>query len=280
MTALSANRNTLMMGNDPHPTFLEIAVAASTHIYQGALVGLDGAGRAIPASTSAKKIMGRAELEADNSSGTAGAINVRVRQGVFKVGNSATTDALTAADVGAMCFVVDDQTVARTDANGTRPVAGTVIQVDTTGVWIQTMFPDAFSEQADPSIITLPAADNFAATPNVAVKVYNDSGTAKAKTAGAGDAAVGILQNTPAAGEIAKVRIFGKASAISSGDITPGTILAAAANGQLKAASALAVETAAANGSYTLGVALTTGSANNAFQVLVRPIGPVPTNGV
>jgi hypothetical protein len=61
---------------------------------------------------------------------------VRVRQGTFKVGNGAAADALAIADVGSLCYAADDQTVAKT-AGANLPVAGTVIQVDADGVWVQ-----------------------------------------------------------------------------------------------------------------------------------------------
>jgi hypothetical protein len=269
-----------MMGNDPHPTFLEKPVAASTHLYTGALLGLNVSGNLVPAGATAKKILGRCEAEADNSAGIAGAITARVRQGVFKYANSATTDALTSADEGYACFAVDDQTVARTDSNGTRPRAGTVISVETDGVWVQVMF-DTIGDQGDSTMIDLIAADNFALTPFVAITVYNDSGVGKAKTAVAGDPAVGILQNTPVAGAVAKIRVSGKSTAYASGSINPGVVVASTANGQLKAAVAFtAPSNSTSNASTPIGVALTLGSTNNAFQVLLRPTGPIPSTGV
>lgn len=41
------------------------------------------------------------------------------------------------ADVGADCYVVDDQTVARTSATNTRSRAGIVVAVEPDGVWVQ-----------------------------------------------------------------------------------------------------------------------------------------------
>ena len=51
-------------------------------------------------------------------------------------GNSTSTDAITLADVGSDCYIVDDQTVAKTNGSGTRSRAGRVFDVDSEGVWV------------------------------------------------------------------------------------------------------------------------------------------------
>ena len=43
---------------------------------------------------------------------------------------------ITAADIDASAYIVDDETVAKTDGGGTRSIAGTIKQVDAAGVWI------------------------------------------------------------------------------------------------------------------------------------------------
>ena len=48
-----------------------------------------------------------------------------------------TGDAITAAQIGSACYIVDDQTVAKTSDNGSRSRAGQVIDVDAQGVWVQ-----------------------------------------------------------------------------------------------------------------------------------------------
>ena len=137
MTALKSYRDTKRMGDDVIPDILELLVADNVHIFKGAIVGLAG-GYAAPAGAACTKVAGIAESEADNTQlGHAiGAQRVRVRQGTFKVGNSAAADALAIADVGSFCYAADDQTVAKT-AGANLPVAGTVIEVDPDGVWVQ-----------------------------------------------------------------------------------------------------------------------------------------------
>jgi hypothetical protein len=59
------------------------------------------------------------------------------REGWFRFANSAAGDLIALADVGKVCYIVDDQTVAKTDGGGTRSVAGRIRDVDAQGVWIE-----------------------------------------------------------------------------------------------------------------------------------------------
>ncbi len=140
MAALTTYRDARRMGDHAIPDILDVAVADSVHIFKGAIVGLAG-GFAAPAGPTCTRVAGIAESEADNTQQghAAGAVHVRVRQGTYKVANSAAADALAAADVGSLCYAADDQTVAKTKGAAQNfPVAGTVIQVDADGgVWVQ-----------------------------------------------------------------------------------------------------------------------------------------------
>ena len=137
MSSLSGYRDTRRMGDDVIPAILDFLVADNVHIFKGAIVGLAG-GYAAPAGAACTKVAGIAESEADNTQlgHAVGAKRVRVRQGTFKVANSAAADALGIADVGNLCYAADDQTVAKT-AGANLPVAGTVIGVELDGVWVQ-----------------------------------------------------------------------------------------------------------------------------------------------
>jgi len=135
MAALTADRNTVSReGSDfEHP------VAAATKIYAGSIVGFNaGAAVATKGLTSTTfKAVGVAIEQADNSAGGAGDIRVKVRRGCYRFGNSSAGDAITLADVGSDCYVVDDQTVAKTNGTNTRSVAGKVRDVDAAGVWVE-----------------------------------------------------------------------------------------------------------------------------------------------
>lgn len=137
MTALAADRPT------PNRTgeLLELPAAAAKKFFAGALACLDAAGRATPGATATTlKGLGRVEAYADNSAGAAGALTVKIRMGCFRWANSASTDAITTAEIGTDCYVVDDQTVAKTSGTDTRSIAGKVVDVDAQGVWVRSGF--------------------------------------------------------------------------------------------------------------------------------------------
>lgn len=133
MGALAADRSTPERDGKTY----SFPVAAGAKIYAGALVVLD-AGVAKPGFTDAAVVaVGRAEEAQDNTSGQDGDLDIKVTRGVFRYANSAAADAITVAEVGSSCYVVDDQTVAKTSATSTRSVAGTVVDVDAAGVWVR-----------------------------------------------------------------------------------------------------------------------------------------------
>ncbi len=133
MAALSAPRNTpARNGSD-----LSLPAAAAALIYAGAIVCRDANGRATRGATATTlRGVGIAEKTVDNSSGAAGTVNVPIKKGIFRVGNSSAGDLIAAADIGADCYVVDDQTVAKTNGTNTRSIAGKIFDVDAVGVWV------------------------------------------------------------------------------------------------------------------------------------------------
>lgn len=133
MAALTQDRNTPQAIGDMR----EGAMAATTTIYGGAIVMRNASGYLRQGATATALVgVGRAEARAVNG-GDAGAANVKYRAGVFRFGNSASGDAITVADIGAVCFAVDDQTVAKTNGTNTRSPAGFVDHVDSLGVWVR-----------------------------------------------------------------------------------------------------------------------------------------------
>lgn len=131
------------------------ALAAAVLVYAGAIVMRNSSGYLTKGATATGHFgVGRAEQRADNSGGSAGAVTVKYRPGVFQFANSAAGDAIAIADIGKPCFVVDDQTVAKTDGTGTRSLAGFIDDVDAKGVWVR--FDEAMA-RAYLAGITLPA---------------------------------------------------------------------------------------------------------------------------
>ncbi|NRA56244.1 MAG: hypothetical protein HRU23_19045 [Gammaproteobacteria bacterium] len=128
MVALAKDRRTPRRSgvdfNDP--------VAAAVKIYAGALVVLNAAGDAAPGTTAlGLKVRGVSQENVDN---TAGGKKVNSMAGIFRLGNDGS---ITRADIGNTAYIVDDQTVADTDGTNTRSAAGTIVDVDSVGVWVQ-----------------------------------------------------------------------------------------------------------------------------------------------
>lgn len=134
MSATTVERNTPSRAADQ----FSFGVAAATKILTGTIVVLNASGYAKPGTTATgEKAVGIAEATADNTAGSAGDVAVPIRRGTFLLANSSTTDEITNADYGASCYVVDNQTVAKTSATNTRSVAGIVRGVTAAGVWVE-----------------------------------------------------------------------------------------------------------------------------------------------
>jgi len=133
MAALTTDRETPRRSGD----IVTLPAAASVKLYAGALGARDASGNATPGATATTlRGVGRVREQVDNSTGLAGALNVNLEKGIFRWGNSSSTDAITTADIGNDCYIVDDQTVAATSGSNTRSVAGKVFDVDSLGVWV------------------------------------------------------------------------------------------------------------------------------------------------
>ncbi|MBF0422777.1 MAG: hypothetical protein HQL73_07275 [Magnetococcales bacterium] len=131
--ALSGDRNTKSRAGD----LFNYPVLTGVTIYAGALVVLDADGYAKPGLTATGLItVGRAEGRVVNT-GASGSVTVQVQRGVYLYENSAAADEITRSEVGDTCYIVNDETVAKTDAVGTRSAAGKVMAVDGDGVWVK-----------------------------------------------------------------------------------------------------------------------------------------------
>ncbi|WP_438454696.1 hypothetical protein [Vreelandella venusta] len=133
MTAATQNRNT------PHRLGLSRGhlVAAATEVFAGTIAVINGDGFTEPGTTATGlTAAGVFEHHQDNTSGGDGDQVVEVKRGNFHLANSAGADEITAADIGKVCYIVDDQTVAKTSGTDTRSPAGFVDDVDDAGVWV------------------------------------------------------------------------------------------------------------------------------------------------
>lgn len=111
-------------------------LAANQTVHAGAILMRNAAGLLLRGALAVGSVgVGRAE--ASQVSTASGVIDQSYRPGTFRYVNSAAADAITIADIGTACYIVDDQTVARTSATNTRSPAGIVEDVDAQGVWVR-----------------------------------------------------------------------------------------------------------------------------------------------
>lgn len=131
MVALTADRNTPEMEPGERVGLL----GASQAIFNGSLLMRNASGHLIKGATATGSFgVGRAEDA--GASTTAGITAQRYRPGVFRWANHGA-DLVVTADIGAVCYIVDDQTVAKTNGTNTRSPAGVVEGVDAQGVWVR-----------------------------------------------------------------------------------------------------------------------------------------------
>jgi hypothetical protein len=132
MAALTAARSTVrqISSESPLASSFSLPVKGSTTIYQGSIVYIN-AGYAEPGSTTTGKLAAGMAEETVVNAGANGAVNVRVRRGVFKWVNA---DAV-AADLYKTAYANDDQTISVV-ATG-KSVLGKLVQIDSDGAWVE-----------------------------------------------------------------------------------------------------------------------------------------------
>ncbi len=148
MTALAAIRDTASKDG----RIFELPMAVDI-IYKGAMVCLNAAGFAAPASDAVdySRVVGVAFETVDNSGGSAGDLNVRLDSGRSFKFVAASIDT---GDVGRMMYVTDDQTF--NDARGSFAIpAGVLVERDSSTVgWIHIPGPNdpVQSDQFQPQV--------------------------------------------------------------------------------------------------------------------------------
>ena len=131
MAALSQARNTAELHVGALHYNFEREVASDNTVYAGGIVAQNSSGKAVPASDAANLVvLGRAEA-------TVGAgEKVLIRTGVFLFDNGTSSEELTAADIGAAAYIVDDHTVGKVGGTNKIPV-GIVVDVTADGVAVE-----------------------------------------------------------------------------------------------------------------------------------------------
>lgn len=127
MTAATASRQT----NQKVGNLISLIIASGGQVFLGCMAQVNPAGEGVDATaTAANTTIGVAHRDAS------GGESVNVEKSVFAFANSTAGDLVTKADIGKPCYVVDNQTVAKTNNSNARPVAGKVFDVDEYGVWV------------------------------------------------------------------------------------------------------------------------------------------------
>ncbi len=113
-------------------------VKGATTILQGALVVTEN-GFAVPGKVGTNLMVLGISEETVKNTGADGAQKVPFRRGTFGFNNHGA-DAITAGDIGKTAYVVDDQTVAKTDATGTRSAAGKIMHIEGGQIFVRVGF--------------------------------------------------------------------------------------------------------------------------------------------
>ncbi len=134
MPAATSDRNTRNRTGD----LRSLPLAAATRIWAGTIACINASGLLVSGATATTlKAVGVPTVTLDNSAGAASAISGDVARGVWgPFDNSAAGDQITLADIEGTAWIVDNQTVAKTNGSGTRSAAGKIFAVSAEGVWI------------------------------------------------------------------------------------------------------------------------------------------------
>lgn len=258
-----------------------IPLQALARVYKGSAVAINSVGTMVPASADPTlQVVGVAEDGVNNTTGLS--LSAIPLIGNYYFSNSGTTDAITDGDIGKLCYAADDNTAARTSALGTRPVLGRVVGVDTLGVLVAVGMEPA---NADGSVdLLILAGADLSSLRHYPVKLDGSSGSVAVVAATvAGEQPLGILQNAPANGAVARVRISGISRIVLGDTLTLGMKIAVeATSGRAKQAVAGTVNVAgggveALAGSYAFGILITGGADGDTGLCFVNHMGAIPT---
>jgi len=115
-----------------------LGLATNQVIHAGTIACVNSSGWCVKGATSATlRTVGVFRQRYDSTGIANGGLVAEPEIGVFgPFKNSASADEITNADIGTTCYVVDDETVAKTHNSNARSAAGRVWQVTAAGVWV------------------------------------------------------------------------------------------------------------------------------------------------
>ena len=117
-------------------TQIAVPLKANAIVYEGCLVAVDATGYGVNGITATGlTVIGIANKSYDNTGGSSGAINADVLCCQAYLGNSGG-DAVTEASFGTAVYMVDNDTVSKTNGSSTESQAGICTGLDSGGVWV------------------------------------------------------------------------------------------------------------------------------------------------
>lgn len=143
MTALTGDIQTVRYGtpgNASQPAYPG-PLAGSTTVYGGSICLTNSSGQVKNAASPASTDLCWGLVHAQAVNATANAWNTpldttgepfQVDTGSFYLNGGTGADTLAQSNIGQTVYVVDEQTVGLTNGSGTRPVAGVLVNIDTT----------------------------------------------------------------------------------------------------------------------------------------------------
>lgn len=283
MTALAASNVSVNRITDSR--YNTYPVAASTTIYQGAMVVLNYLGQAINASGALGALQGHLRVvgisagrlqpgtnnpvDADTATAvSAGDYDVLVETGKFSFVNGsasnggAATDTITAADIGCYAYAQDNQTVSRDGLSGTRPVVGVIKEVLDDGRIAVEITGERWSPLS--TVLQIKAGADFTGLINTIVKLEDATAARVVPATADTDALFGIILNIPtAAGQVAWVVTAGPSPLlVGASGISAGANVTSTAGGAAIAASTT---------DKFVGKALQDGASGETQMVYVQP---------
>lgn len=278
MTALAASKPMTSLVEHRYNYY---SIAASTTLYQGAMVVLNYLGQVIPAASSVQghcrvvgimsgRVTALSNGPVDSNDAvavSAGDYYAEIETGRFAFENGtasnggAATDTIVAADIGSNAYAMDDATVSRDSLDGNRPCVGRIVTIQDDGKIVC----EITGERWFSTVHQLKANADLSALRNTIVKFADSSGAARVAGATADtDQMFGVLINAPdAANKVALVVTAGPAPlVVGAGGITAGE------NASSTAAGAAIVAGVADN---YVGRMMETGTSAQTKMVLVQP---------
>ncbi len=280
MAAQTSALKRVSAGPYPHARCISLGVAAATTIRQGMLVAKNRSGFAEPLSATNPDVivMGVYEGGSDAiNAGSNGDIDIDVTRGPWRFPMGSGANAITVADIGYGAYALDNQTLSRDSNQGQRPLVGRVIGIEGGEVIVEV--GEGIETPFDLPVL---AGADLSSSQFLFVKLNN---AGKAVLCGAGEDALGILQNAPTANNVAVIRTYGISKCIGGGSIALPARIAPDSAGKAKSAVLGFTKTDDAGaavdpllGSNVAADALTACTGADAtFLVFVRGRGSVPT---